>query len=97
MPYGAHIHGHSRVCGATTTVLNQSTVYVNNQLWAVKDSTNNHSGGQLIPTGQTIYVEDKLVICHTPDNAQPDVLCYIVGEPHCNPKTAQGSGDTFCY
>ena len=95
MPYGAHIHGHSRVCGAKTTVLNQSTVYVNNELWAVKDSTNSDGNGQLIPTGQTIYVENKLVICHTPDSAQPDGLCPL--DPHCNPATAQGSGDTFCY
>ena len=95
MPYGAHIHGHLRVCGATTTVLNQSTVYVNNELWAVDGTTNSHNAGGLIPTGQTIYVEDKLVICHTPDNAQPDGLCPL--DPHCNPATAQGSGDTFCY
>jgi hypothetical protein len=97
MPYGAHIHGHKRVCSATTTVENQSSVYVNDQLWAVRDSTNNHGLGGLIPTGQTVYVENKLVICHTPDSAQPDFLCFTVGGNHCDPKTDEGSGDTFCY
>jgi len=98
MPYGAHRNGDSRSCGATTVVNNQSKVFVNNQLWAVKDSINNHGNGQLInSTGSTIYVEGKNVIVNGPDSAQPDGLCPIPGGEHCNPKTSQGSGDTFAY
>jgi hypothetical protein len=92
-----HRHGDSRICGATTTVQNQSTVFVNGQLWAVKDSTNTHGNGQLIPTGTTVFVEGKLVIVHTADNSQQDNRCPPDGPPHCNPKTAEGSGDVFAY
>lgn len=95
MAFAAHRDEDPRVCGAKTTVQNQSTVFVNNKLWAVDGTTNNHGNGGLIPTGQTIFVENKLVICHTPDSANPDNLCPL--SPHCNPATAGGSGDTFCY
>lgn len=70
---------------------------MNNLLWAVEGSTNNHGNGQLIPTGSSVFVENKLVICHTPDHASPDDLCPIVDGEHCDPKTAAGSGDTFAY
>lgn len=95
---GAHIHGHFRDCGATTTVQNQSTVFVNNQLWAVKDTTNNHGAGQLInSSGSTVIIENKPVIVHGPDHAQQDDLCIPIGPPHCDPMTAEGSGDVFAY
>ncbi len=87
----AHRNNDNRVCGAKTTVQNQSTVFVNDQLWAVKDTICSHGDGQLIPTGTTVFVEDKLVIVHTADNAHPD----DTDEP--NPKTAEGSGDVFAY
>jgi hypothetical protein len=93
----AHRDTDSRSCGAKTTVNNQSSVYVNGKLWAVKDSTNDHNNGQLIPTGQSVYVEGKLVIVHTPDNAQQDDLCPPLNGEHCNPKTAQGSNDVSAY
>lgn len=97
MPFAAHRDTDARVCpGGITTVENQTTVYVNDLLWAVDGTTNNHAGGQLIPTGQTVYVENKKVICHTPDHATPDGLCP---DPvtHCDPMTAEGSPDVFCY
>jgi hypothetical protein len=96
MPFAAHRNDDPRICGATTTVQNQSSVFVNDKLWAVDDSHNSHGFGGLIPTGQTVYVENKLVICHTPDRARPDTLCPI-SPVHCDPATAGGSGDTFCY
>lgn len=97
MPYGAHRNGDSRSCGASTVVNNQSTVYVNNQLWAVKDTVNNHGNGQLInSTGSTVIIENKEVIVHGPDMAQPDNLCPVAPQ-HCNPFTAEGSGDVFAY
>jgi hypothetical protein len=98
MPYGAHRNGDSRTCGASTVVDNQTTVFVNDRLWAVEGDINSHGDGALVPvTGDTVYVEGKLVIVHGPDNAFPDDLCIPVGGNHCAPFTAQGSGDTQIY
>lgn len=98
MSYGAHRHGDLRTCGATTVVTNQSTVFVNNKLWAVQGDKNTHGNGDLIAvTGTTVFVENKLVIVHGPDNALPDNLCPEEAGQHCTPFTAQGSGDTEIY
>ena len=98
MSYAAHRNGDLRTCGASTIVTNQSTVFVNNRLWAVEGDKNSHGNGDLIPvTGTTIFVENKLVIVHGPDSASADDLCPIDGEPHCTPFTAEGSGDTEAY
>jgi hypothetical protein len=98
MPYGAHIHGHSRTCGATTVVKNQTTVYVNNKLWAVEGDPNSHGNGDLVPvTGDTVFIQNILVIVHGPDNAFPDDLCIPLNHQHCTPFTAQGSSDTLVY
>lgn len=98
MPFGAHIHGHLRACGATTVVTNQSTVFVNDQLWAVVGDRNTHSlGGPLTnTTGSTIFVENKNVIVHGPDKTTGACISPIHLPPDTN-QTAQGSGDTFCY
>lgn len=98
MPYGAHRNGDERTCGASTVVVNQTTVFVNNRLWAVEGDPNSHGDGALVPvTGDTVYIEGILVIVHGPDNAFPDDLCLPVGGNHCAPFTAQGSGDTQIY
>jgi uncharacterized Zn-binding protein involved in type VI secretion len=92
MARGAHRHGDARSCGATTVVTNQSTVFVNDQLWAVKDTINSHGEGKLInTTGDTVFIEDKPVIVHGPDHAQPD------NAGHPDPMTAAESGDVFSY
>ena len=94
----AHRNNDSRTCGASTVVQNQSTVFVNGQLWAVKGSQNNHgSGGLINTTGDTVFIEGKPVIVNGPDNADPDNLCPPLGGEHCNPKTAQGSENVFAY
>jgi len=92
----AHRNNDSRVCGAKTTVQNQSTVFVNGELWAVDNSFNNHGQGGLIHSGTTVFVEGKNVIVHAADNSRPDNLCPQ-GAPHCNPATAQGSDDVYGY
>lgn len=98
MPYGAHRHGDLRTCGATTIVNNQTTVFVNGKLWAVEGDKNTDGEGDLVPvTGDTVYVENQLVIVHGPDNAFPDNKCPIPGGQHCTPFTNQGSGDTLIY
>lgn len=92
-----HRHSDSRSCGATTVVTGQSTVFSDDLLWAVDGDPNNHGSGGLIPSGSTVYVEDKLVIVNSPDSANPDSLCPIPGGEHCNPKTASGSGSVSAY
>jgi hypothetical protein len=97
MAKAAHIHGHSRACGATTVVTGQSTVYVNDQLWAVVGDRNTHGGGPLTnTTGSTIFVENKNIIVHGPDKTTGDCVDPKHNAPDEN-ETAQGSGDTFCY
>lgn len=93
----SHRHSDLRDCGAGTVVVGQSTVFVNDLLWAVQADPNNHGSGGLINSGTSVLIEDKYVIVHAPDNAVPDDLCIPLGPPHCNPKTAQGSGDCFAY
>ncbi len=93
----AHRNGDSRICGAATVVVGQSTVSVNGRLWAVHGDPNSHGAGNLIPTGSTVSIEGKLVIVHSPDNANPDSLCPLIGDPHCNPKTASASPNVSAY
>lgn len=91
----AHRHGDGRICGATTVVSGQSTVYVNGQLWAVAGDGNSHGGGALSPSGSTIEINGKKIIVNAPDGAAADSLCPI--PPHCGPSTSGGSGDVFAY
>ena len=95
MAYKAHRHDDPRVCGATTVVQNQSTVFVNGKLWAVQGSFNSHGNGALInSTGDTIIIEGKPIIVHGPDAANPDDLELA---PHDVPSTAGGSDDVSSY
>jgi uncharacterized Zn-binding protein involved in type VI secretion len=88
----AHRNNDSRTCGAKSVVQNQTTVFVNGELWAVKGTVNNHGDGQLInTTGSTVTIEGIPVIVHGPDNAQPD------NADHPNPATAEGSSNVFAY
>lgn len=92
----AHRETDARICGASTVVTGQDFCYVNGKLWAVLDDPNTHGDGDLInTTGDTVFINDRPVIVHGPDNAQPDDLCPI--HPHCNPKTDQGSPDVYAY
>lgn len=93
----AHRHDDLRTCGATTVVSGQSTVFVNNKLWAVDNDENSHGGGELNPSGTTVFIENKLVIVNAPDDADPDNLCPLLGPPHCDPDTDAGSPNVSCY
>lgn len=78
---GAHRDGDSRFCGATTIVTGQSSVFVNNKLWAVEGDRDTHCfEGELIPIygKKNVYIENKLVTCAIGDAAAGD-------KPHCNP------------
>jgi hypothetical protein len=93
----AHRNGDARLCGASTVVQNQGSTYVDGRLWAVQGDPDSHEEGGLIPSGSGVAISGIPIIVHAPDNAQPDKLCPILGEPHCHPKTAAGSGKTFAY
>ena len=92
----AHLDTQGRTCGATTTVENQSSVTVDSLLWAIKDTTNSHGGGGLIPSVTDVPIEGSLVIIHAPANANPDDLCPFP-PVHCNPQTAEGFADVTVY
>ena len=90
-----HRDGDLRICGATTVVTHQSSVYLNGRLIAVEGDECTHGNGALISTSNTSFcIEGKRVIV-VGDYAFPDTLCYIVGPPHCRPIPITGSGDVF--
>jgi len=98
MGYKCHRYGDTRVCGATTVVIGQSTVTIDGKLWAVKGDTNTHSSGALInSTGTSVTINGIPIIVHGPDHASADDLCIPVGEPHCDPYTSDGATNTVCY
>jgi hypothetical protein len=73
----AHRHADSRVCGASTIVVGQTSVKVNGRLWAVKDDPNSHGGGELIPSFNSVTIAGKRVIVHTPDQAKIDGFDHV--------------------
>jgi len=94
----AHRNTDSRACGALTTVVGQTTVYVNNLLWAVEFDLDTHClpKGPLKPKKREIYIENKNIIVigdefHAIDYEPP--LCII---PH-TPTPTGGSPDTYAY
>ena len=92
----AHRENDSRTCGARTNVTHQSSVYVNNKLWAVENDPNTHGGGQLNALNTGVYIENKKVIVRS-DDADADNLCPSEGGPHCDPDPNEGSDDVFAY
>lgn len=95
IPRRIHRDTDRRRCGARTVVVKQSTVYANGLLVAVDKDPNSHGAGGLIADCNEVYVEGIMVVNHSADNSAPDALCPPIGEPHCNPATAQGSPDVF--
>lgn len=93
---GVHRNSDSRSCGASTTVTGQSTVYVNGLLVSVKDDPNTHGDGGLNASVNpgTIFVNGKEMVLQG-STAKPDLLCPVVGGPHCNPVAVGASGDVF--
>ena len=90
-----HRHTDARVCGATTVVTGQDTVFINGLLQSVDGDPNTHGAGGLIARCKEVYVHGILCVNHSSDNANPDALCPPIGPPHCNPATAQGSPDVY--
>lgn len=88
-----HRDSDPRICGASTTVSGQSTVFANNLLVSVDGDPNSHGGGALSAGSNQVFVNNKAVVNHTPDSASADALCPI--PPHCGPDTAGGSSNVF--
>lgn len=102
MPKGAHRHSDTRACGATTIVIGQSTVYVNNLLWAVEGDIDTHCApkGPLLPVygAKNIYIEGKKIIVGEGADSFSAIdfeppLCLV---PH-SPTPVGASPDTFAY
>lgn len=102
MAVGVHRDTDSRACGATTIVIGQSTVYVNNLLWAVEGDIDTHCDpkGPLkaVYGAMNIYIENKKIIVGEGADSfsaidyQPP-LCIV---PHA-PNPVGTSPDTFAY
>ena len=90
-----HRNTDARSCGATTTVVGQSTVYANSLLVSVNGDTNTHGGGELGAANNNVFVNGILVVNDTPESASPDALCSPLGGAHCSPVTAGGSSNVF--
>lgn len=93
---GAHRFDDQRVCGATTIVVEQSTVRVNGKLWAVENDLSSHGLGQLKPvTGaQNVRINGKKVICAVGDEALSDGAGHV-GPGLTNP--LEKSPNVFVY
>lgn len=88
-----HRHSDARVCGATTVVSGNTTVFANDLLVSVDGDPNSHGGGALSAGSNKVYCHGILVVNHTPDGAAADALCPL--SPHCAPVTAGGSPNVF--
>ncbi len=89
-----HRETDSRICGATTIAVGNQNVYANFLLVSVNADPNSHNGGSLIAGSKNVFCNNKLVVNHSPDSANPDALC-IPRNPHCSPDTASGSPNVF--
>jgi hypothetical protein len=91
-----HRNNDSRTCGASTTAIGQSTVYINGELASVKDDTNTHGQGALTASNNdgSVWIAGKLVVL-LDSGSQEDLLCQVIGPPHCNPRASSASPNVF--
>lgn len=89
-----HRNTDSRVCGASTVVTGNTTVYANNLLVSVNGDPNSHGAGNLSASTNQIFVENKMVV-EVGDGASPDGLCPPLGGSHCGPSSSSGSSNVF--
>ena len=75
-----HRHTDSRVCGATTVVTGNTSVFANDLLVSVNGDPNSHGAGALSAGCNHLYVHGALVVNNTPDGAAPDAICPV--PPH---------------
>jgi hypothetical protein len=89
-----HRDSDARVCGASTVVAGNSTVFCNNLLVSVDADPNSHGGGAIGASTNQVFVEGKMMV-EVGDSASPDALCPPANGSHCGPTTSSGSPDTF--
>jgi hypothetical protein len=91
-----HRNGDSRLCGASTVVSGQSTVYINGMLASIEGDPNDHGDGSLTASNNdgTVYIGGKLVNL-LGSAALADALCIIDGPPHCGPIATSASPNVF--
>lgn len=79
----AHRLNDERFCGAVTTPVSQSTVFVNGKLWALQGDPDSHGAGNLICVygPKNVFINGKHVIVAVGDQAAPDNF------PHLPPDT----------
>jgi uncharacterized Zn-binding protein involved in type VI secretion len=90
----SHRNGDARACGASTVVVGQDFVFIDDQLWAVLDDPDSHGDGGLINSQDFVFINDKPIIL-VGDSANPDDLCPIDMGPHCQPSAVSGSPTVF--
>jgi len=85
-----HRDTDQRFCKATTKVVGNSSVYVNNLLASVKNDPNSHLKGELNASvnNGTVYIENKLLVL-LGSSAKPD------RKGHTNPFASSGSPNVF--
>lgn len=93
-----HRDSDSRSCGASTTVVGQTTVFANGLLIAVQGDPNSHGGGSLDASVNpgTVFIEGKELVV-VGSSASPDGLCPDPGGAHCSPSASGGSSDVFAF
>lgn len=94
----AHREEDRRFCGAKTIVEGQSSVYVNNKLWAVEGDPNDHVHGELISiySKRNIFIENKRAIVAIGDAAGPDGPNYDL-HPYPPTDPLEGSDNVIAY
>lgn len=89
-----HRNGDARGCGAATTVIGNSTVFINGKLAAVVGDTCTHGAGGLVSTSPgTVFVEGKKLIVITDTSTQTDNDDHV--SPADDPST--GSSNVEAY
>lgn len=86
----AHRDGDKRFCNADTIVVGQSTVFVNNKLWAVEGDPDTHcfEGNLKAFYGpRNVFIENKHVICAIGDQASSDKKSCNPLNKHVPPQT----------
>lgn len=91
-----HRDQDQRICGAKTEVKGQNNVFINNKLASVKGDTNTHKKGELNASNSdgTVFINNIPVVLLN-STAKKDLLCDVVGPPHCNPYASSASPDVF--
>ena len=91
MTIAVHRQDDARVCGATTVVVGQDSVFANGKLIAVNGDPNTHGAGNLIAGSNHVFINSIAVVNNTPDAAAGDNALHIPAVTI----TAAGSPNVF--